>query len=218
MALDAILRPDVPQHRSQHLRADRPPPRAVNPKVFVVAAVAALVAALGVIAVAGQTVIDDVSGGPGGFLQAPGEAPVPIEEVQVRLVGITVDEVHERAATLTVRLEVTNPNEKSVILQYLKYELFEGGSRVHVGEIGDRPSAFVTESNYFTLLSGQPTVLTDTVTLRNTGSTPDLWRALSDGTAAWRISGEAFFNISSMTRGGENTVLFDLEQAPGAQP
>ena len=196
------------------LKSRAPAAPAVNPKVFVVAAVAALVVALGVIALAGQTVIDDVSGGPGGFLQAPGEVPVPIEGVQVRLVGITVEEVHERAATLTVQLEVTNPNEKSVILQYLKYELFEGGARVHVGEIGDRPSAFVTESNYFTLLSGQPTVLTDTVTLRNTGSTPDLWRALSDGTASWRIAGEAFFNISSMTRGGENIVLFDLEPAP----
>ena len=189
----------------------------MNPRVFVVAAVAALAAALGVIAVAGQTVIDDVSGGPGGFLQAPGERPVPIEDVRVRLVGVTVEEVHERAATLSVQFEVTNPNEKSVILQYLKYELFEGGpggARVHVGEIGDRPGAFITESNYFTLLAGQPTVLTDTVTLRNTGGMPGLWRAMSDGTAAWAISGEAFFNISSMTRGGENTVLFEFEQAP----
>ena len=189
----------------------------MNPRVFVVAAVAALAAALGVIAVAGQTVIDDVSGGPGGFLQAPGERPVPIEDVRVRLVGVTVEEVHERAATLSVQFEVTNPNEKSVILQYLKYELFEGGpggARVHVGEIGGRPGAFITESNYFTLLAGQPTVLTDTVTLRNTGGMPGLWRAMSDGTAAWAISGEAFFNISSMTRGGENTVLFEFEQAP----
>lgn len=186
----------------------------MNPKVFVLAAVAALVAALAVIAYAGQAVIDDVSGGPGVFLQAPGERPAPIEEVRVRLAGIAVEEVRERAATLTVQLEVTNPNAKSVILQYVKYELFEGGRRVHVGEIGNRPSSFVAESNYFTLLSGQPTVLTDTITLRNTGSTPDLWRAMSDGTASWRISGEAFFSLSSMTRGGENTVLFELEQAP----
>lgn len=186
----------------------------MNPKVFVLAAVAALAVAVGVIAMAGQAVIDDVSGGPAGFLQAPGEELVPIEEVRVRLVGVTVEEVHERAATLTVQFEVTNPNEKSVILQYLKYELFEGGSRVHVGEIGSRPSSFVSESNYFTLLAGQPTVLTDVVTLRNTGSTPDLWRAMSDGTASWTISGEAFFNISSMTRGGENTVAFELAQPP----
>lgn len=186
----------------------------MNPKVFVVAAVAALAAALGVIAFAGQAVIDDVSGG-AGFLQTPGSQPVPIEEVRVELVGITVEEVHERAATLDVRFEVTNPNAKSVILQYLKYELFEGGRRVHVGEIGSRPNAFVTESNYFTLLAGQPTVLADAVTLRNTGAMPDLWEAMAGGTASWSLSGEAFFSLSSMTRGGENTVEFEFEQPPG---
>lgn len=184
----------------------------MNPRVFVVAAVAALVAALGVVALAGQTIIDDVSGG--GLLQAPGGQPAPVEEVRVRLAGVVVEEVRERAATLTIRFEVTNPNAKSVILQYLKYELYEGGRRVHVGEIGDRPGAFVTESNYFTLLADQPTVLTDTVTLRNTGSMPGLWDAMAAGTVSWTVSGEAFFNLSSMTRGGENTVQFELEAPP----
>lgn len=185
----------------------------MNPRVFVAAAVAALAVAVGVIAFAGQAVIDDVSGG-AGFLQAPGSQPVPIEDVRVELVGVTVEEVHERAATLAVQFKVTNPNAKSVILQYLKYEMFEGGRRVHVGEIGSRPNSFVTESNYFTLLSGQPTVLTDKVTLRNTGAMPDLWEAMAGGTASWSLSGEAFFSLSSMTRGGENMVEFEFGRPP----
>ena len=188
------------------------PTRPVNPRIFVVAAVGALVVALGAVAVSGQSLINDVS--EGGLLFPPAGEPAEIVPVRIELDGITVEEVTRRAATIEVRFEVTNTNFKSVILQFLKYELYEGADRIYVGEIGERPDAFVAGSNYFTLLTDRPTLLADSITIRNTGNTPELWAALESGDLDWRVLGEAYFNLSSMTSGGENVVEFEFRPVP----
>ena len=39
---------------------------------------------------------------------------------------------------------------------------------------------------------------------------PELWKALEDGNPQWRVSGEAYYNLSSMTAGGENEITFEF--------
>lgn len=175
----------------------------MNPRIYVAVAAASLVAVLGVVAFSDQSIISDVPGGP----QPDGPVVLPL---QVRLLGIDVSEINERGATIDVSFEVTNPNQKSVILPFLKYELYESGERIHIGEIGERLDSFVIGSNYFTILPDQPTRLSDTIIIQNTGGAPDLWARLSGGTASWSVSGEALFNLSSMTAGGENIVTFEF--------
>lgn len=180
----------------------------VNPKIFVGAAVAVFAAILAVVSFSGPSLIDDVSGGT--LLRSPDQTAGEVLPLEIELVDVSVTEISERASTIQVQFLVTNPNVKSVILQLVKYELYESGERIHIGEIGERPDVFLTESNYFTLLSDQPTLLSDRFTMRNTGNTPDLWNALLHDTPSWRVSGEAFFSLSSMTAGGERIVSFEF--------
>ena len=179
----------------------------MNPKIFVGAAVGAIVIVIAIIGVSGSALIDDVTGG---GLVSPSETPREALPLEVQLQDITILEVTERAATIEIQFEVTNPNFKSVILQFIKYELFENNLRIHTGEIGDRPTGMVTGSNFFTILSETPTVLKDTITVRNTGNTPDLWNALETNTPQWKVKGEASFNLSSITAGGENEITFEF--------
>ena len=46
--------------------------------------------------------------------------------------------------------------------------------------------------------------------IKNTGNTPELWDALTTNTPEWRITGDAFYNLSSMTAGGENELAFEF--------
>ncbi len=82
--------------------------------------------------------------------------------------------------------------------------------RVAVSQLGDRPVEMIESSNYFTILSETPTILRDTITIKNTGNTPELWEALTNNTPVWKIKGEAFFNLSSITAGGENEITFEF--------
>ena len=179
----------------------------MNPKIIVGGVVAAFAIIVGMIAFSGSTIIDDTSGG---SILSPSEAPRQALPVDLELEDISILEVNEKAATIQVEFKVTNPNIKSVILQTIKYELFENDIRIAVSQIGERPVGAIEGSNYFTILSGKPTILKDTITIKNSGNVPEFWDALTNNTPQWKIKGEAFFNLSSITAGGENEITFEF--------
>jgi LEA14-like dessication related protein len=119
-------------------------------------------------------------------------------------------EVNEKAATIEVQFKVTNPNYKAVILQTIKYELYENNVKVKASQIGERPMGMVDSSNYFTILNEQPTILRETITIKNTGNLPEFWDALTNNAPQWKIKGEASFNLSSITAGGEKEITFEF--------
>ena len=179
----------------------------MNPKIIVGGVVAAFAIVVGIVGFSGSTIIDDTSGG---NLVSPSETPREALPVELNLKNISILEVSEKAAVIDVSFEIINPNFKAVILQVIKYELYESGIRVAVGQIGDRPIGMIESSNYFTILSEQPTILRDTITIKNSGNTPELWESLMNNTPDWKIKGEAFFNLSSITAGGENEITFEF--------
>lgn len=176
----------------------------MNPKIIVGAVIAVFAIAIGVIAFSGQSLISDVSNrGPSAQFQV-----LPLE---VELQEISIIEADERAAHINLKLKIKNPNQKSIILQFVKYSLYENGVRVHAGEIGERfEGGLVGSSNYYTILSESETVLSDKITISNSGNAPEFWNAILTNTPKWKIVGEAFFNLSSMTSGQENEISFEL--------
>ena len=179
----------------------------MNPKLLVGVAVAALAVIIGVIAVSGQALIGDLADR---GLVSDSAAPAAILPVEIGLDGVEVLSVDGRSATIQIAFSVTNPNEKSVLLPFLSYGLYEGEDRVHTGEIGERLESLVVGSNYVTLLHDHPVVLRDTFTLKNTGNTPQLWAALTSGTPEWRVTGDAIYALSSVTAGGQNEIFFEF--------
>jgi len=181
----------------------------LNPKIVVGGVVAAFVIIVWIVGFSGSTIIDDVSGG---SIFSPSEGPREVFPLEIELEDISILEVRDKAATIEVKFKVSNPNVKSVILQVLKYELYEDNVRIKISQIGDRPVAMLETSNYFTILNEHPTILKDKITIKNTGNTPELWSALTNNTPKWTVKGEAFFNLSSITAGGENEITFEFSR------
>lgn len=180
----------------------------VNPRVFVGGAVAAFAVIVGMVAFAGPGFINDIS--EDGLIPRSSVVQREVLPLEIELQDITILEVTDTAAFIETKFKVTNPNFKSVILHYIKYELYEDDLRVNISDIGERASGFVAGSNYFTILNEAPTIITDKITIKNTGNTPEFWNALKSNTPKWKIKGEAFFNLSSMTSGGEQELKFEF--------
>ena len=178
----------------------------MNPKIFVGAAVAVVAIVIAVIATSGPSIVNE-------FAQkdiSPQEKlPGTISPVQVQIDEIKILEISEKGATLELVTTVTNPNSRSIIFNLLKYQLFEDGERILAGQIGNRPEGMVEGSNYYTILGERSIVLKDKIELKNSGNAPEFWSALENGNPNWRVTGEAFFNLSSMTSGQENEVFFE---------
>jgi hypothetical protein len=179
----------------------------LNSKIFLIAIAAALAGIIGIIALSGSQLINDVSEGGLG----KSTSPIQVLPLEIQLDKLKILSVSDEEATLQVDFKVTNPNYKSVILQVIKYELYESGKRITIEQIGERPEGMVDSSNYFTILSNNPQIIGDTITIKNTGNTPELWAALSEGNVKWHIKGEAYFNLSSMTSGQENIIPFEFD-------
>jgi hypothetical protein len=181
----------------------------LNSKIFVGAAAGGLAIVLAVIAFSG-TLISDVSDGVFSPFQEPEVLPLGIE-----FHDLSVLEISERQATLKIEFIVSNPNFKSVMLQRLKYTVFHDDTRIVAGEVGSSPTGFVDTSNYYLILNERPVTLGEKFIVKNTGDA-ELWEklemSLAEGKIAlnWRITVDAFSNLSSLTSGQENIASFEF--------
>ena len=181
----------------------------MNPKIFVGMAVAALAAILGGILLVGPTMVIPSQENPGNIQNTQAKP------IQIELEDISISKISERSVTIEVEFKLSNPNERAIIVQTMDYQLFETGysetEQITGGEIGSRPTGMVEfGSNYYTLLGENSIVLKDSKTIKNSGNTAELWEAFEDDTPTWRVSGDVFYNLSSMTSGQENTLHFEF--------
>ena len=179
----------------------------MNPRIFVGAAAGVLVAIIAVFTLTGTSVISDVEGG--FFSPSTQQQVLPVE---MELFDISILEVTEKQATLEIKFKVSNPNFKSVMLQHIKYSVYHNDARIAAGEIGTAPEGFLASPNYYIILNERPSLIGEKFTITNTGNTPELWETLAKNELNWRISGEAFFNLSSITAGQENILKFDFSK------
>ncbi|MEO9309189.1 MAG: hypothetical protein ABI337_02735 [Nitrososphaera sp.] len=181
----------------------------MNSKIILVAIAAGLAGVIGFIAFSGSQIINDVTEGGFGKISS---SPIKVIPIEVELAKLSVLSVTESEAQMQIDFKITNPNYKSVILQIIKYELYADGKRIFVGQIGERAEGAIDSSNYFTILRDKPQILGDTFTIKNTGTDPEFWTALTNDEIKWLVKGEVYFNLSSMTSGQENIVPFEFTQ------
>ena len=180
----------------------------MNPRIFVGAAAGVLVAIIVVFTLTGTSVISDVGGG---FFSSSTQEQTVLP-LAMELFDLSILEVTEKQATLEIKFKVSNPNFKSVMLQHIKYSVYHDDVRITAGELGSSPEGFLSSPNYFIILNERPSIIGEKFTIMNTGNTPELWETLAKNELNWRVSGEAFFNLSSITAGQENILKFDFSK------
>jgi len=178
----------------------------VNPRIIVGAAAGVLIAFIVVFTLTGTSVVSDVEGG---FFAPSTQEVLPLA---IELFDFSVLEITEKQATLEIKFKVSNPNFKSVMLQHIKYSVYHNDARITAGEIGTAPEGFLASPNYYIILNERPSLIGEKFTITNTGNTPELWEVLAKNELNWRVSGEAFFNLSSITAGQENILKFDFSK------
>ncbi len=182
----------------------------MNPKIFVFIAVLILIAILAGIILVGPTLQI------GSQNENSGTSNITlIEPLQVELANLSVSKISERVATIDIAFKISNPNPRAVIVQTMDYQLYataySNDEQIAGGEIGSRPTGMVEfGSNYYVLLGENAITLKETITLRGSENTPELWTILRDDSTSWRVTGDVFYNLSSMTSGQENELHFEF--------
>ena len=183
----------------------------MNRKIFLGVAVLVLITLLGGILWVGPTMVVT----PQGEIPVETQNITQVEPLQVELANLSVTEISERKATIKIAFKISNPNPRAVIVQTMDYQIFatdySNSEQIVGGEIGSRPTGMVEfGSNYYVLLGDNAITLKETITLRGSENTPELWAILEDSTTTWRVTGDVFYNLSSITSGQENEIHFEF--------
>jgi len=185
----------------------------MNRKIVLGVAVAVLVIVLGGILWVGPTMVII----PQGEIPVETQGITQVDPIQIELVDLSVTQVSERKATIKIAFKISNPNPAAVIVQTMDYQLFatdySTSEQITGGEIGSRPTGMVEfGSNYYVLLGNNSITLKETITLKGSENTPELWAILKDSSTPWRVTGDVFYNLSSITSGQENEIHFDFSK------
>ncbi len=185
----------------------------MNRKPLIAVAIAVLGVIIVVVAVLPgsgllKNVIPENAALPGGL----GTLSEEIKPLNIKLNDISILSLSEKEVIIGIKFDVSNPNDTTILLEMISYELYENGVKVGHGEIGQRLVGQVTSSNYYTILHDYSATIPGSTTIKNIGKTPEFWSALQEGTPQWRIKGEAFYSTTSAFSGVADSVLFDFER------
>ena len=108
----------------------------MNPKIIISGVVGALLIVILAVAYSGTSIIDDTT--EGGFLASPSDSKPEIIPLIIDLENIEVLDVDDSVAYVEISFKITNPNYKSVLLEMIRYSVFEDGTKIGTKSIGDR--------------------------------------------------------------------------------
>ena len=145
---------------------------------------------------------------PGGLKAASTE----IKPVVVTINRTSVLSATDKEAVIITKFDVLNPNDVTVILEAITYDLYENGVLIGHGQIGERLEGALESSNYYTLVEHYTNQLDGKVTIENTGNNPELWSALQKIDTKWNIVGQAFYNTNTVLSGQPGSIGFNSTQ------
>ena len=153
------------------------------------------------------------------FVQENPQTPGGLKaaSTEIKPVVVTINETSllsstDKEAIIVTKFDVLNPNDVTVILEAITYDLYENGVLIGHGQIGEKLEGALESSNYYTLVGHYTNQLGGKVTIENTGNNPELWSALKKSDTKWNIVGEAFYNTNTVLSGQPGSVSFNSTQ------
>lgn len=146
-----------------------------------------------------------------GVLQQPTleQRELVLQDVKLNLQRVEIVSVDDEMATIEVEFDAFNPNQSSVVLESIRYNLYADGIRVAASEIGERPEGFIAGAGKtFTMYREFTLTLKDTVEVRNSELLTSIWQKLKDDNVQWRVSGTFF--VTDPVRAGGQELDFDF--------
>jgi hypothetical protein len=99
-------------------------------------------------------------------------------------------QINNRTATIEVAFDAHNPNQGTVILEAIQYDISVDGKRIASGNIGNRLEGFLASSaDIYPVIGGGSVILKDKQIAEKIHSTPDAWTKIKEWKASYVVTG-----------------------------
>jgi LEA14-like dessication related protein len=134
-----------------------------------------------------------------------------VKPIVMQYNGSSVLSVTNRDATIETKFNMTNPNDNTLIVEMLSYDIYVNGIPIGHGQYGQKYEGASDSSTYLPLTQHNSEVITNKAQLINDGNNPQVWSALQNGTAQIRINGTTYYSTHSPFAGESYSKDFDFK-------
>jgi LEA14-like dessication related protein len=117
-----------------------------------------------------------------------------VKPLDIQYNGSSILAVTNRDATLESKFYLTNPNDNTLIIEMLSYDVNVNGVTIGHGQYGQKYEGTSESSYYLPLTQHNSETITNKVVLHDDGNSPEAWSAIHNSTAKIRISGTAYYS------------------------
>jgi LEA14-like dessication related protein len=136
----------------------------------------------------------------GSGLILPGQLERPEIEVfppVVTVTNVSVANVEESRAQVTVKFSVSNPNQRSMYIETLQYNLLINNKPVEQGgQWGDIAEGFVVGSEGLLIVAGGSSPIPAVTTTVARNEIAEEWDSMVDGSANYTLTGQSTYRLT----------------------
>jgi LEA14-like dessication related protein len=134
-----------------------------------------------------------------------------VKSLDMQYNGSSVLSVTNRDATIETKFNMTNPNDNTLIIEMLSYDIYVNGVTIGHGQYGQKYEGASDSSTYLPLTQHNSEIITNKAQLINDGNNPQVWSALQNGTGKIRIAGTTYYSTHSPFAGQSYSKYFDFK-------
>jgi LEA14-like dessication related protein len=182
-------------------------------KIFVYVAVGVIVAILGVVAVLPNSgILKHMFTPNANTPSALTSVLTEVKPVDIQYNGSSIISAGDRDATIETKLVLTNPNDNTLIMEMVGYEIYANGVMIGHGQYGQRYEGSWESSNYLPLTQHNSEEITVDAKITNDGNNPQIWSALHNHNVKLRFAGTAYYSTHSAFSGQSYSKDFEFSQ------
>ena len=134
-----------------------------------------------------------------------------VKPLDMQYNGSSVLSVTNRDSTIETKFYLTNPNDNTLIIEMLSYDVYVNGVLIGHGQYGQKYEGTSDSSTYLPLPQHNSETITNKAQLINDGNNPQVWSALQNGTGQIRITGTTYYSTHSPFAGQSYSKDFDFK-------
>jgi LEA14-like dessication related protein len=182
----------------------------VEKKVLVYVAIGVVVVMLGIVAILPSTSLKNVISH---YINKPSALTSVLTEVKpldMQYNGSSILSITNKDAIIETKFNMTNPNDNTLIIEMLSYDVYVNGVSIGHGQYGQKYEGASESSTYLPLTEHNSEIITNKAQLINVGNNPQVWSSLQNGTGQIRINGTVYYSTHSPFAGDSYSKDFDF--------
>ena len=183
----------------------------MDKKILIYVAIGVLVAMLSIVIVLPNTDIKNFISKNSNTPSALTSVLTDVKPLEMYYNGSSILSATNRVATIETKFNLTNPNDNTLIIEMLSYDIYVNGVSIGHGQYGEKYEGASDSSTYLPLTQHNSEIITNQAQLLNDGNNPQIWSALQSGTAQIRINGTTYYSTHSPFAGQTYSTDFDFK-------